>query len=284
MDDISTQYGLQKRIRDKRRNIKSYIENMEPIGIRLTNLNIICGAIATVFTATPAIGGSAVLDIFSGPNSETNTARILFASAALFSLLSTIAANLYKSREIASRLSRAQASDAKLEGLETLLELKQIELPHAANLYTQYIYEIPFITEDSYNFLRKSAPIDLVKGYISEPKPNERVEKTIISSGRVEGMSKGCHLWLAVEANGFIWPKEREIFVEQDGSWKEYISEEGSSETFSLSLYVANNAANKHIRSWMDRGDETGNYPELRRVRGTRRLSRVDGLYRNDIK
>lgn len=281
MNTPKTHDVLMKRIGDKRRNIKSYIGNIEPAGNRLTNLNIISGAIATIITATPAIGGEALLDVLGSSDPGAVTWRFLFAIAAVFSLLSTIAANLYKSRDIASRLSKAHACDANLEGLETLIELEQIDLPKAAIQYTQYIAEIPFITDDSSMF-KKRPPIDLVNGDIIEPKPNQTVKKTIVCSGWVEGMSAGCHLWLAVEANGFIWPKEREIFVKKDGSWKEKVYEEGTTETFSLSLFVANNAANKRIRTWLDKGDQTGNYSEMRRVKGTRRLSIVDGLRREN--
>lgn len=283
MNIPNTRDGLMKRIRDKRRSIKSYIDNIEPAGNRLTNLNIISGAIATILTASPAIGGDALLDALGSSDPGAVTSRTLFATAAVFSLLSTIAANLYKSRNIANRLSKAQACDAKLEGLETLIELEQIEIPKAAIQYTQNISEIPFIPDESSKVFKKRSPIDMVKGEIIEPKLNQIVEKTIDCSGWVEGMTRGCHLWLAVEAHGFIWPKEREIIVEKDGSWKERVYEEGSTETFSLSLFVANNAANKRIRSWLDKGDKTGNYSEMRRVPGTRRLYRVDGLRREGV-
>jgi hypothetical protein len=63
MNILNTRDGLLKRIHDKRRNIKSYVKDIEPVGIRLTNLNIICGAIATVFTATPALGGETLLGV-----------------------------------------------------------------------------------------------------------------------------------------------------------------------------------------------------------------------------
>jgi hypothetical protein len=150
-------------------------------------------------------------------------------------LVATISANIYKSRDIATRLSKAQTSDAKLEGLETLIELGQIDLPKAAIQYTQYISEIPFVTDHREKLLKKRLFIDLVKGEITAPAPNHRVEKTINCAGWVEGLGAGCHLWLAVEADGFLWPKEREIIVEKDGSWKEKVYEEGTASTRRLS-------------------------------------------------
>ena len=168
MNSFDTRESLLKRIKDRRRSIKSFLSSLEPAGTRLTNFNIICGAIATVLTATPAIGGK--------------------------TMMSTIAANLYKSHEIATRLGKAQACDAKLEGLETLLELEQITLKDSATQYTQYISEIPFVSDDSGNLLRRRSPLDWVKGEILEPKPNQVVENAIPCFAWVEGLGVGCHL------------------------------------------------------------------------------------------
>jgi hypothetical protein len=278
MGNSKTHENLLKRIRDRRRNIKWFIDNLDPTGTRLTNFNIICGAIATVLTATSALGGKPLMDALGITDPSSITWRILFATAALFSLLSTIAADLYKSHDIASRLSKAQVCDAKLEGLETLLELDQIALKEAATQYAQYIAEISFITGS--RFLKLPSALDWVKGEINQPKPNQVVGSTISCSGWVEGISPECHFWLAVEANGYIWPKEREFFADSDGSWKDTIYEEGTTESFAISLFVANNKANKRIRAWLDEGDATGNYRQMRRVPGTRRIAKIDGLHR----
>lgn len=280
MNDLDKRENLVKRIKDKRRSTKSYIDNFEPVGNRLTNLNIISGAVATLLTASPAIGGEALLDVIGSAEPGAATSRVLFATAAVFAFISTVSANLYKSRDIASRLSKSKACDAKLEGLETLIELDQVEIPKVVAQYLQYIQDIPFVMDDSSKLFRRRAPIDLVKGEIIQPGPNQLVETSIDCSGWVEGLSRGCHLWLVVEAHGFIWPKEKELIVDKDGSWKDRIYEEGYGEAFSLALFVANDAANKRIRSWLDKGDETGSYSEMRRVSGTRRLYRVDGLRR----
>lgn len=281
MSSSETSESLLKRIRDRRRSIKWFIGNLEPTGTRLTNFNIMCGAIATALTATPAIGGKTLTDALGITDPNSPTWRILFAIAALFSLLSTVAANLYKSYDMASRLGKAQACNAKLEGLETLLQLNQIALKEAATQYTQYIAEVPFITGS--RFLNLPSALDWVKGEINEPKPNQVVESTISCSGWVEGLSPGCHLWLAVEVDGYIWLKEREFFAEDDGSWKDTIYEEGTLATFSLSLFVANIQANKRFRAWLDKGDATGNYDKIRRVPGTRRIAKIDGLRRANV-
>ena len=278
MSSSETRESFLKRIKERRRSIKSYIENLGPTGIRLTNFNIVCSAIATALTATSAIGGKPLIDALGITDPNSVAWRVLFTIAALLSLLSIIAANLYKSNDIASRLGKAQVCEAKLEGLETLLELNQLAIKEGATQYTQYIAEIPFITGN--RFLNLPSALDWVKGEISEPKQSQVVESTIACSGWAEAVGLNCHLWLAVEADGYIWPKEKEIYAEDDGSWKYTIYEEGTTATFSISLFVANRQANKRIRAWLDEGDATGKYDKMRRVAGTRRIARIDGLHR----
>ena len=278
-EDMPGSAKLLKRIRDKRRDIKVFLNRHEPLGTRLTNVNIVCGAVATVLTATPAIGGETLMDVFGGGDASSLSWRIAFAAAALFSLASTIAANLYKSRDMAARLSGARACAVKLEGLETSLDLEQITLKEADTRYAQYISEIPYVREDLGGLLRRQSALDLVQGEILEPKRGQVVDKAISCFGRVEGVTERCHLWLAVESGPFIWPKEKEIYRDQDsGAWRYTIHEEGMTKMFRLSLFVADDRANKRIRAWIDRGDETGNYPQFRRPRGMRRVASVEEL------
>src|SRR5205085_10385216 len=96
----------------------------------------------TFLTAAPAIGGKTLMDAVGASSPDSISWRILFALAALLSLVSVIVANFYKSHDMASHLSKARACDAKLEGLETLLELEKITLDDAA---TQYIQLLPDI-------------------------------------------------------------------------------------------------------------------------------------------
>jgi hypothetical protein len=91
------------------------------------------------------------------------------------------------------------------------------------------------------------------------------------------------NLNVKVRSYSFTGPKEREFFAEGDGSWKDTIYEEGTTTAFSLSLFVANSQANKRIRAWLDEGDATGNYSQLRRVPGTRRIAKIDGLRRANV-
>jgi hypothetical protein len=278
MSNPETAATLIKRIRDRRRSIKTFIRDLEPKGIRLTNFNIVCSAIATLLTAAPALFGKTLADVLGTAGFNSFTGRVLFAVAALFSLLATVSANVYRSHDMASRLAKAQGCDAKLEGLETLLELTQVSLKDGASQYAQHISEVSFIC-GSRSFDR-SGSVDWVRGEIHEPERNALVDNAFSCSGWAEGLGPGLHLWLAVEIKGVIWPKEREVLVEDDATWKEVILEEGSVDSFSISLFVANNRANRRIRAWLDKGDQTGNYSELRRLRGMRRIAQVAGLRR----
>lgn len=275
-DDFRKHEDLIKRIKCRRRNIQSFVNNLEPKGVLLTNVNIICSAIATFLTAAPAIGGKTLMDALGASSPDTIGWRILLAFAALLSLISVIVANLYKSQDIATHLSKARACDARLDGLEMLLELRKIELDDAATKYNQILGEIDYIPDES--------ALGWVTGEIKEPQSNHVVTNRISCSGWVEGLGLNLHLWLVVEIEGIkgIWPKEGEILTGTDRFWRKVIWEDGTRDAFSLSLFVANEKANRRLRAWLDKCDHTGNYPELRRPPGMQRVDRVDGLRRQN--
>jgi hypothetical protein len=274
--------GLLRKLHDKRRRIAAFVHKYEPRGARLTNLGIVCGAIATTLTAAPAIGGLKLADALgsAGPNSPSW--RVLCGAAALFSLVATIATNLFKSHDIASRLARAQACDAKLEGLEVLAELKQLSLKEATARYEKCLPDVSFISpeEKPKRWFQGTRRLDGVEGSIKEPNPNQIVDDPFLCSGRAAGLESGLYLWLAVEIDGRLWPKEGEVSVRDDGSWSKTIFEEGAADEFSLSLWAVNAKGDRHVRDWFKECDRTGNYRELRRTSGMQRLARVSGLRR----
>jgi hypothetical protein len=65
--------------------------------------------------------------------------------AMLVSLVATISMQLSKSQDTAAQLSAAEACDTELEGLQTLLELAQLPVRDATDLYLKYITKIPFV-------------------------------------------------------------------------------------------------------------------------------------------
>ena len=280
MDNPNISEDLLKRIRNKRRSIRLFLNDLKPKATRLTNINIICGAIATLLTAVPAVGGKTVIEALGGTNPDSDAWRIPFAIAALFSLLSTIAANLYKSQDIASRFGKAEVCDAKLEGLETFLRANQIAVKDATEKYTQYITEIPFVSTDSGRLLGKYSSLDKVKGEILEPQSNQAVDRTFHCSIAIEDLESGCHLWLAVEIKGQFWPKERELHLEENGTWKGGLREGSEGAVFSLCLLAADDKAHQQIESWRDRGLAANAYEAFRLIPGTRVIASIDGLHR----
>jgi hypothetical protein len=114
---------------------------------------------------------------------------------------------------------------------------------------------------------------------IDNPGRRQIVERTIECRGLAVGVPHDVHLWLAVEAGDLIWPKEPEVHVERDGTWKGVIFEDGSAKRFSVSLWMADQQADKYIREWLDAGRPTGAYSELKGIPGrATRLMRVDDL------
>jgi hypothetical protein len=129
---------------------------------------------------------------------------------------------------------------------------------------------------------RKSASrnetYDNVTGSFSEPQPNDAVSRTIQCSGVVTGLQPGLHLWLAVETGGLVWPKESKVLPDKADKWRTTIFEDGATEQFAVSLFVADASADRRIKRWLEAGRSSGKYSELRGIPRARRLARVDGL------
>lgn len=122
-------------------------------------------------------------------------------------------------------------------------------------------------------------PAAVVTGGISEPKPGQIVtRRTFVCKGNANGVGPQTHLWLAIEVNNQIWPKEREVHVSADGTWENTVYEDGATDKFSISLLSASPDAEKRINQWIEDGRTTGQYKQLSGIPGTERIYRVDGL------
>jgi hypothetical protein len=137
---------LLAKIRQKRGEIAAFIGATEPRNARLTNIAIICGAISAALTAAPALGGKPLTDwITEALGLSLPIWQLLCFGGMVCSIAATIATNLSKSHETSAKLIRAQLCDAKLEGLETLTQLRQVDVDEGAKLYVQHLADIPFI-------------------------------------------------------------------------------------------------------------------------------------------
>jgi hypothetical protein len=128
---------------------------------------------------------------------------------------------------------------------------------------------------------RHSLPSDKgqrLRAAIDDPRPNQTVIRTIHCSGSATNIPPNMHLWLVIEANGFIWPKEGEVHIDKD-RWSATIFEDGVSNQFSVALLIANPEADKFIREWLEQGKRKGKYARIKVIPGTERIARVDGLH-----
>jgi hypothetical protein len=119
---------------------------------------------------------------------------------------------------------------------------------------------------------------DNVTASFHEPQPNETVGRTIQCSGVVTGLQPGLNLWLAVEVGNLVWPKENKVLPDETNKWCVPIFEDGVTEQFAVSLFVADTSADRRIKEWLEAGRRTGTYSKLPGIPGTRRLARIDGL------
>jgi hypothetical protein len=146
--DTEVHQELLERIRAKRASIDAFVRDLEARGDRLTNLSIICSAMVTALTAGPALGGERFTAGTAGlfnVGDQSLIWRLLCLAAVILSIMAAITTNMYKSHDVAARLAKAQAANVGLEGLETLIEFRQIPVDEAVKQYQRYIAEIPFV-------------------------------------------------------------------------------------------------------------------------------------------
>lgn len=137
---------LLKKIKTKRREVADYLKEKEPRHSRLITISIVAGALAAALTAGPGVGGDGFIEAAKGFVSfGIPVWQVLCLLATLLSMAVVITNGMLKSKDMTSKIAQVRGCDAKLEGLEIMLELQQIELQQATSLYTQYLTEISHI-------------------------------------------------------------------------------------------------------------------------------------------
>lgn len=138
--------ALLKKIRTKRQELADYLAKNEPRHLRLINSSIVAGALAAALTAGPGIGGDGFINSVKGIVSlGIPIWQVLCLVATILSVAAVVINSMLKSHDLTSRITSARSCDAKLEGLETMLELEQINVEQATPLYTQYLTEITHV-------------------------------------------------------------------------------------------------------------------------------------------
>lgn len=134
------------KIRNKRKELAEYLARTEPRHTRLINSSIVFGALAASLTAGPGVGGdgfiSAAKEVVSF---GIPVWQMLCLAATVLSVSVVIVNGMLKSHGLTSKVAKTRACDAKLESLETMLELEQVEIKQATQSYTQCLTELSHI-------------------------------------------------------------------------------------------------------------------------------------------
>jgi hypothetical protein len=102
-----------------RSQVAAYLVRARARQRRLINLAIVAGAVATVLTASPALGGLSFSDWLNETFGFTSPAwQVLCAGAAICSLAAAISTQMLKSHNIEEHVARAEAVRAKLEAID----------------------------------------------------------------------------------------------------------------------------------------------------------------------
>jgi len=105
------------------------------------------------------------------------------------------------------------------------------------------------------------------EGKIVKPTNHSSVARVFQAEGTIERLPTGQHLFLIVRVEGLMWPKVE--VVADESTWAAEVHEEGSPPNgeFSLSLCSVGREGYEKITAWLDRGESTGHYPGLRRIK-----------------
>jgi hypothetical protein len=117
------------------------------------------------------------------------------------------------------------------------------------------------------------------QGKILIPKNGGSVERHFLVSGELSDIPRGYQIWLAVEKENLIWPKEPMISP-NDHRWSRMIKENSLplGESFSLSLLCVSPKGQTMIEKWFAQGALTVEYPGLKEIEEISRLDIVNRI------
>jgi hypothetical protein len=141
---------LLARIGARRAAVQAFLRLNRPRIRRRANLTIVFSALAAVFTAGPAVGGESFSHSVQhglALGSDSIVWRVLCLAALVVSIAAAVLTNIGRSEDAVGRLSTAEAANAELEGLTTMLEFGQLPVEEAVKLYQQYAVKIPFVED-----------------------------------------------------------------------------------------------------------------------------------------
>ncbi len=141
---------LLKRIAAKRASITAFMRGVRPRSDRLMKVSVITSSLSAALTAGPALGGEAFTkaaqDGLLLPRASI-VWQALCLGAMVVSIVAAVSISLNSSQDVTDRLTTAEACNAELEGLQTLVELGQFPVHEAVRLYHLYVMKIPFVED-----------------------------------------------------------------------------------------------------------------------------------------
>lgn len=142
--------NLLDRIEVRRAGIARYLERERPKGRRLVTVAAVSSAIAAALTAGPALGGQTFTSTVAGGlglPSQAVVWRVLCFLALAVSVVAAIATNLARSQDPEGKIAKAEAANAELEGLRTMVEFGRVAVGAAAEQYQHCVAQIPWVDE-----------------------------------------------------------------------------------------------------------------------------------------
>ncbi|MEV4316278.1 hypothetical protein [Actinocrispum sp. NPDC049592] len=149
-DDAEARRRLIARIERRRAEVDEFLDHTRPRSARLGVVSVVSSALAAVFTAGPAVGGEgfagAVKDSV-GFATDSVVWRLLCYLALAVSVVAAVCTNLLRSQNHAGKVTAAEAANAELDSLRTMLEFGHINLDPALRMYQQSIAKVAFVDE-----------------------------------------------------------------------------------------------------------------------------------------
>ncbi len=173
-DDGDLRRDLLWRIESRRGSVQAFLRGHGPRTRRRATIAVVLSSLAAVFTAGPALGGEPFAESVQnalGLASDSYVWRTLCLLALLVSVASAVLTNLGKSQDDVAKLSGAEAANAELEGLSSLLEYGHLSVDDGVKLYQQYIVKIPFVDDQPGAGAGTQVPAAPWQGQYAPPPP-----------------------------------------------------------------------------------------------------------------
>jgi hypothetical protein len=149
-DDLKTRRQLRSRIQHRRADIDEFLRRARPWRNVLNNATIVFSSLSAGFAAVPAFGGMSGMTAAAKKldlDAASQVWQPLCIAACVVAVLAAVTANLVRSHDVPSQVSAAEACNAELESLLTMIDFHGLSVPDAGEVYQQCVRKIPFIRE-----------------------------------------------------------------------------------------------------------------------------------------